>query len=131
MRSLGADKVVDYTNEDFTKKGEIYDHIFDTVGKSPYSGCLRSLDKNGFYLRGVNLELVSILRGLWVSMTSGIKVVGGVAHESVEDLVFLRELIEAGKLRPVVDKVYPLEQIVEAHRHVATGHKKGNIVITV
>ena len=131
VKSLGADKVIDYTKEDFTKSGETYDIIFDTVGKSPFSGCVKSLKKKGFYLRAVHMTLSPIIRGLWTSMTSSKKVIGGVASEHKEDLIFLKELVEAGKIKPVIDRRYPLEQIAEAHRYVETGHKKGNVVITV
>ena len=131
VKSLGADKVIDYTKEDFTKSGETYDIIFDTVGKSPFSGCVRSLKKKGFYLRTVHMTLSPIVRGLWTSMTSSKKVIGGVASEHKEDLIFLKELIEAGKIKPVIDRRYPLEQIAEAHGYVETGHKRGNVVITL
>jgi 2-desacetyl-2-hydroxyethyl bacteriochlorophyllide A dehydrogenase len=131
VKSLGADKVIDYTNEDFTQSGQTYDIIFDTTGKSPFSGCLKSLKQNGIYLRAVHMALSSIVRGLWTSMTSSRKVIGGVATESKENLVFIKELVEAGKLVPVIDRRYPLEQIAEAHRYVDKGHKKGNIAITV
>jgi len=131
VKSLGADKVIDYTKEDFIKNGESYDIIFDTTGKSPFSGCLGSLKQNGIYLRAVHMTLSSNVRGVWTSMTSSKKVIGGVAAELKENLVFLRELIEAGKLKPVIDRRYPFEQIAEAHRYVDKGHKKGNIVITM
>jgi len=131
VKSLGADKVIDYTKEDFTKSGKTYDIVFDTIGQSPFSGCLRSLKQNGIYLRAVHINLSPILRGLWTSMTSNKKVVGGVAIECKEDLIFLKELIEAGKMRSVIDKRYPLEETAEAHRYVEQGHKKGNVVITV
>ena len=131
IKSLGADKVIDYTKEDFTKNGESYDIIFDTTGKSPFSGCLKSLKQNGVYLRAVHMALSSNVRGLWTSMTSSKKVIGGVATELKENLVFLKELIEAGKLKPVIDRRYPFEQIAEAHRYVDKGHKKGNVAITV
>jgi 2-desacetyl-2-hydroxyethyl bacteriochlorophyllide A dehydrogenase len=131
VRSLGADKVIDYTNEDFSQSGETYDIIFDTVGKSPFSGSVSSLNKNGYYLRAVHMTLSPLVRGLWVSLTSGRKVIGGVAGEKTEGLVFLKELIEAGKLKPVIDRTYPLEEMAEAHRYVETGHKRGNVVITV
>jgi NADPH:quinone reductase-like Zn-dependent oxidoreductase len=131
VKSLGADEVVDRTKEDFTKSGKTYDIVFDTVGKSPFSGCLRSLKPNGIYLRAVHLDLSSIFRGLWVSMTSKKKVIGGVAIERQEDLIFLKQLIEAGKMKAVIDRRYPLEQTAEAHSYVEQGHKKGNVVITV
>jgi len=131
VKSLGADKVIDYTKEDFTKNGETYDIIFDTVGKSPFSGCVRSLKKKGFYLRAVHMSLSPIVRGLWTTITSSKKVIGGIASECKEDLIFFKELIEAGKLKAVIDRRYSLEQIVEAHRYVEAGHKKGNVVITV
>ena len=131
VKSLGADKVIDYTKEDFTKSSQTYDIIFDTVGKSPFSGCVKSLKKKGFYLRAVNLALSNIVQGLWTSMTSSKKVIGGIASEKTEDLIFIKELIEAGKIKAVIDRRYPLEQIVEAHRYVDQGHKKGNVVITV
>ncbi len=131
VKSLGADKIIDYTKEDFTKSGHHYDIIFDTTGKSPFSGCLKSLKQNGIYLRAVHMTLSSNFRGLWTSITSSKKVIGGVASELKENLVFLRELIEAGKLKPVIDRRYPLEQIAEAHRYVDKGHKKGNVAITM
>jgi NADPH:quinone reductase-like Zn-dependent oxidoreductase len=131
VKTLGADKVIDYTKEDFTESGETYDIIFDTVGKSPFSGCVRSLKKKGFYLRAVHMSLSPIVRGLWTNITSSKKVIGGVAPEHKEDLIFLKELIEAGKIKSVIDRRYPLEQIAEAHRYVEKGHKKGNVVITL
>jgi len=130
VKSLGADKVIDYTKEDFSKSGETYDIIFDTVGKSSFSGCMRSLKKEGIYLQTVAAPALGI-RMRWTSMTSSKKLIGGTATEKTEDLIFLKELIEAGKIKPVIDRRYPLEQIVEAHRYVEKGHKKGNVVITL
>lgn len=131
VKSLGADKVIDYTKEDFAKSGKTYDIVFDTVGKSPFSGCLESLKPKGIYLRAVHMDLFSILRGLWASMTSSKKVIGGVAVGGKEDLIFLKELIEAGKMKSVIDRHYRLEQVAEAHRYVEQGHKKGSVVVTV
>ena len=128
IKSLGADKVIDYTKEDFTKNGESYDVIFDAVGKSPYSGCIRSLKKEGIYVHAVVTPALSI-RMRWTSITTKKKMIGGTLNPKAEDLIFLKELIEAGNIRPVIDKVYSLEQIVEAHRYVDLGHKKGNVVI--
>lgn len=130
VKSLGADSVIDYTKEDFTKPAT-YDVIFDTVGKSSFSGCIKSLKKKGVYLRAVHMALVPIVRGFWTTIASSRKVMGGLAPERKEDLIFLKELIEKGKLKPVIDRRYPLEQIAEAHRYVEKGHKKGNVVITV
>jgi len=130
VKSLGADKVIDYTKEDFTRSGETYDIIFDAVGKSSISRSKSSLKKRGFYLF-VTGGLQTILQTLWASMTSSKKLIFVVGSQKTEDLVFLKELIEAGKLKPVIDRRYPLEQMVEAHRYVDKGHKKGNIVITV
>lgn len=130
LRSIGADQVIDYTREDFTKNGEVYDVIFDVVGKSSFSRSERSLKRNGCYLLA-NPGLSQMVRGLWTSMTSSKKVITEPASGTTEDLIFLKELIEAGKIRSVIDRRYPLEQIAEAHRYVETGCKKGNVVITL
>jgi len=126
VKSLGADKIVDYTKEDFTKNDQTYDVIFDAVRKMSFSRCKDSLTKKGVYIT-VDWPL---LTAFWTSIVGHRKVVFGIANK-VEDLTFLRELIEAGKLKSVIDKVYPLEQVIEAHRYVDKGHKKGNVVITV
>jgi len=131
VKSLGADKVIDYTREDFTKAGETYDVIFDTVDKSSFSGSIQALKRNGVYLLGSALALSQYIRGAWISITSSKKVIYGVASESSKDLNFLKELIEAGKIKSFIDRRYPLKQIVEAHRYVEKGHKKGNVVITM
>jgi NADPH:quinone reductase-like Zn-dependent oxidoreductase len=130
VKSLGADKVIDYTKEDFTKSGQTYDIIYETVGKSSFSRNMSSLKKKGIYLAG-NPGLLQIVQMLWTSKIGGKKVVFGPAPERKEDLIFLKELVEAGKIKPVIDRHYPLEQIAEAHRYVDKGHKKGNVVITV
>ncbi|MBY9010736.1 MAG: NAD(P)-dependent alcohol dehydrogenase, partial [Candidatus Lokiarchaeota archaeon] len=128
LRSIGADQIIDYTKEDFTKNGETYDVIFDIVGKGSFSGCIGSLKKEGIYLLG-NPALSKMVRGRWLSMTSSKKVISAMASYRTEDLIFLKELIEAGKIKSVIDRRYPLEQIPEAHRYVDKGHKKGNVVI--
>ncbi len=130
VNSLGADKLIDYTKEDFTKNGERYDVIFDTIGKSPFSRSKKSLKKNGRYLLA-NPTLSEQIRGLWSSMTSSKRIILQLASYRAEDLDLLRELIEVGKIKSVIDRCYPLEQMVEAHRYVEKGHKKGNVVITV
>ena len=129
VKSLGADRVIDYTKEDFSRSGVTYDVIFDTVGKSSFSGCMRSLKNEGIYLQTVAAPALSV-RMRWASMTSSKKLIGGTATPKTENLIFLKELMEAGKIKVVIDKRYPLEQIVEAHRYVEAGHKKGNVVIT-
>jgi len=130
VKSLGADSVIDYTKEDFTKSGQTYDVIFDTVGKSSVSGCKRSLKNNGFYLL-TTFGLPKLVQILWFSLTSSKKVFMGTLKERAEDLIFLRELIEAGKIKTVIDRSYPMEQIAEAHSYVEKGHAKGRVVITV
>ena len=108
VRSIGADEVIDYTKEDFRRNGETYDVVFDTVRKLKKSGCKKTLGENGVFL------------STW-----------SLTKESNEDLIHLKELVEEGKVRPVIDRSYPLEEVVEAHRYVDKGHKKGNVVITV
>lgn len=135
VKSLGADKVIDYTKEDFTKNGQTYDIIFDTVGNRPFSRCKGSLTENGIYLTTVPSP-AAMLQMLWTSKTDGKKV--GIAAtglrsstEKTKELVFLNGLIEAGKIKAVIDRSYSLEQIAEAHQYVEAGHKKGNVVINV
>jgi NADPH:quinone reductase-like Zn-dependent oxidoreductase len=131
--SLGADHVIDYTQEDFTKNGEAYDVIFDVVGKSSFTRSVRSLKHNGRYLLA-NPKLSQMVRGRRILRRSSKTVIpyaARAASETTEDFNFLKELIEAGKIQSVIDRCYPLEHIAEAHRYVDTGHKKGNVVITV
>jgi NADPH:quinone reductase-like Zn-dependent oxidoreductase len=135
VKSLGADKAIDYTKKDFTKSGQTYDVIFDTVGKSSFSRCKGSLKQRGVYLTTV-ARLQGVVQMLWTSVVGSRKVMFAAAglrssSEKTKDLIFLKELIEAGKIKAVIDRRYPLEQIAEAHRHVEKGHKKGNVVITV
>lgn len=129
LRSLGADHVVDYTKEDFTQNGEVYDVIFDVVGKISLSRSKKSLKENGTYL--LANPAAQILSGLWIRWTSNRQVIMQPAGGTVEDLNYLRGLIEAGRLKTFIDRSYPLEQTVDAHRYVETGQKKGHVVITV
>ncbi|MGM7685079.1 NAD(P)-dependent alcohol dehydrogenase [Cytobacillus sp. Hm23] len=129
VRSLGADKVIDYTTEDFTQNIDTYDIIFDTVGKTKFSQCKRSLKQNGFYVLAV-IHYPQVFQMMRTSIVGDKKVVSGIAPGNTEDLVFLKKLIEEEKLVSVIDRCYPLEQITEAHEYVDKGHKKGNVVIT-
>jgi NADPH:quinone reductase-like Zn-dependent oxidoreductase len=135
VRSLGADNVVDYTEEDFTRSGRTYDIIFDTVGKVSFPHCRRALKRKGIYLESA-IGLGVLPHVLWTGIVGGkrarIAATGlRPADERRKDLVFLKELMETGRLKPVIDRRYPLEQVVEAHAYVDKGHKKGNVVITM
>jgi len=130
LRSIGADQVVDYTQEDFTKNGVMYDVIFDVVGTISLSKSSRSITQNGTYLLANPLGS-QMVQGPWTRMTSSKKVILETASGTIEDLVFLRNLIEEGNIATVIDRSYPLDQIVEAHKYVETGRKKGNLVIIV
>jgi NADPH:quinone reductase-like Zn-dependent oxidoreductase len=129
VKSLGAETVIDYTQEDFTKSGVTYDVIFDAVGKSSLAGCMRSLKQAGIYLQAVAAPALSV-RMRWTALTSGKTLLGGTAVPKAEDMLYLKELVEAGKFKPVIDRCYPLEHLVEAHHYADTGHKQGNVVIT-
>lgn len=130
LRSLGADYVIDYTQEDFTKSGKKYNVIFDIVGKASYSGCMKSLEDDGTYLLG-NLNMWAGVRMLWTRVRRRKKAFGGSADYDTSDLVFLKDLIESGKLKIVIDRAFRLDQMVDAHRYVESGNKIGNVVITV
>ena len=130
LEGLGADRVIDYRQEDFTKNGETYDVIIDVIGQSPFSRSIRSLKPKGRYVLG-NPSIASSIRARWTRMTMGKKVIVAIARYKPEYYTFLKELMEAGKLKSVIDRRYPLEQLAEAHRYVEAGYKKGNVVITV
>ena len=130
LRSLGATHVIDYTKDDFTRNGETYDVVVDTVGTAPFARSKGSLKEGGRLLLILG-GMPDLLRVPWVSMTSSKKIIAGPASVRTEDLRFLAKLAQAGEFRPVIDRRYPFEQIVEAHRYVDTGHKKGNVVITL
>lgn len=130
VRSLGADRVIDYTREDFTENGAVYDIVFDAVGKAPFSRAVGSLKKEGAFLHAVATPAIS-LRMLLAARTSGRRMIGGTPPQGPDGLNKLNELIEAGYIKPVIDRIYPLEEIVEAHRYVDTGRKAGNVAISV
>lgn len=130
VKSIGADKVIDYTKEDFTQNGETYDVIFDAVKAISVSRSIKSLNKNGIMILSA-AGMPEMLQGLWISMTSTQKVMTGVISHKAADLIFLKELVETGKFKPVIERTYPLEQIAEAHAYVEKGHKKGNVAIEV
>ena len=134
VKSMGADMVIDYTKEDFTKNSQTYDIIFDTVGKSSFSRCKGSLKRRGVYLDAG--KAATIFPMLWTSIFSSKKAILKATYlrppkKITKDLVFLKELIETGKIQSVIDRRYPLEHTAEAHRYVEEGHKKGNVVITL
>jgi NADPH:quinone reductase-like Zn-dependent oxidoreductase len=130
VRSLGADDVIDYTKQDYVDSGEMYDVIIDILGKSSFARCRRVLAPDG-RLVFVSFKMRQVLQMLWTSVVGSRKVICVLVNEKPEDLVFIKGLIEAGKLRSVVDRTFPLEQAAEAHRFAQSGARKGNVVITV
>ena len=129
VRSLGADRVIDYTQEDFTRNGQTYHVVFDAVGKLTFGRCKGSLKPGGIYVATDGLRNFPL--GLWTSRFGDKKVALPLPDWKSEDLLFLRELIEAGRYRPVIDRAYPLEDVVEATRYVETEQKTGNVVLTL
>jgi len=133
VKSLGADEVIDYTKEDFTQRHETYDIVFDTVDKSSFGKCKDALKRDGVYLTvAISLDIgLQMLRTSWVGDKKAKVAFTGLrpANEQLKDQRFIKELLETGKLKSVIDRCYPLEQIAEAHSYVDTGHKKGNVVI--
>lgn len=127
VQALGAGQVIDYTREDFTRNGQVYDIIFDAVGKTTFARCKHSIRENGTYLHAV--MTLPGPKVFWYKLTTGIQVVGGTPPIRQDSLIFLKTLAETGKLKPVIDRSYRLEQIVEAHRYVEAGHKTGSVVI--
>jgi NADPH:quinone reductase-like Zn-dependent oxidoreductase len=130
VRSIGAAHVIDYTREDFTRNGQTYDVIMDTAAKTSFSRTVRSLKENGVYLNA-NPGPLGSLRARWASRRTGKQILMWSAPYTASNLRAVKELVEAGTLRPVIDRRYPLEQVPEAHRYVDTGQKKGNVVITI
>ncbi|MDF2714404.1 MAG: NAD(P)-dependent alcohol dehydrogenase [Paenibacillus sp.] len=130
VKSLGADVIVDYTKEDFSARGVTFDVIFEAVNKSSFAACMHSLTNNGVYINIT--EPLPGPRMLWTKITSKKKLIlSQNSPETAEALYFLKELVEAGKLKAIIDKVYKFEQMIEAHKYVDQGHKKGNVVVTV
>ena len=130
LRAIGADRVIDYTKEDFTHRPETYDVIFDVVRGTPSGRMVRSLNETGCLLMA-NPGFLQIVRARWASRGSKKRVSFAASGGTGEDLAYLRRLVETGKLRPVVDRRFPLEEIVEAHRYADSGQKLGNVVVTV
>lgn len=130
VKALGADKVIDYTQEDFTQNGETYDLIFDIMNKSSFSKCKNSLTENGRYLLA-SFKMKQLFQMLWTSMIGSKKVICALSGEKIEDLLFIKELVEKGKFTSIIDKRYPLEQAADAHRYMESGHKKGKVVLTM
>jgi NADPH:quinone reductase-like Zn-dependent oxidoreductase len=129
VKAIGADKAIDYTKEDFTKSGEKYDVIYDTVDKVSLGEAIKSLNSKGHLLLA-SAGISSMLGGAITSIFSSKKIVSGVIKETVKDMNFIKQLIENGKLKATIDKTFSLEQIAKAHAYVDGGHKKGNVVIT-
>jgi NADPH:quinone reductase-like Zn-dependent oxidoreductase len=130
VKSLGADRVIDYTKDDFTKNGESYDIIFDAVGKHSFSQCKGSLKPGGVFVATDGLR--NAFLALWTSRIGNKKVLFPIPpHYTQKNVLLLKGLIEAGKYRAVIDRCYPLEQVVDAHRYVETEQKTGNVVLTV
>jgi NADPH:quinone reductase-like Zn-dependent oxidoreductase len=129
-RSLGADRVIDYTKEDFTKNGQTYDVIFDAVGKHSFDRCKGSLESGGSYLATDGFR--NVILALWTSRFGDKKVIFKLPPRyTKEDVLFFKEIIEAGKYRPVIDRIYPMEDVVEAARYVETERKIGNVVLKI
>lgn len=130
VKALGADKIIDYTQEDFTKNGETYDVIFDILGKSSFAECKDSLGPNGIYLLA-SFKMRELFQMLWTSRIGNKKVICALSPEKTEDLVTVRELIEAGTIKTVIDRCYPLAQASDAHKYIEDGLKRGHVVLTV
>lgn len=131
VASLGADTVIDYAREDFARTGRRYDVILDTVGKSGFWRSLRSLRRGGVYAYTASPLLPAAVGPLWAAITGAGRLIGGTARTQPGDLAYLKSLVEEGSIKAVVDRRYALEEIVEAHRYVETGRKRGAVVVTL
>lgn len=130
VKNLGATRVIDYTREDFSKSGETYDVVYETVGKTPFKACINVVKDGGQLILG-SAMLGDTLRGAWVSLTGKKRVLAGVATPTQDQIHFLKAAVESGHYRAVLDRVYPMEAVVEAHRYVDQGHKKGNVALAI
>jgi len=131
VRALGADKVIDYTQIDFTRSGETYDVIFDILGRSSFAKCQAALTPTGRYLLA-SFKLPQLLQMLWTRLTrSPRQVICALSMEKADDLTHIQGLLETGALKPVIDRTYPLAQAAEAHRYVEAGHRQGSVILTV
>lgn len=128
VQALGADAVIDYKKEDFTQNGETYDLILDILGKSSFARCKNSLRPCGIYLLA-SFKMKAVFQMLWTSIVGDKKVICALVGDSAADLVMIKEMAEAGNIKGLVDRCFPLEQTAEAHRYVESGHKRGNVVI--
>ena len=130
VRSLGADQVIDYTQEDFTKNGKVYDVVFDTIGKTPVFRTKKSLQDNGWYLVDT-FGLPMFIQLMWLSKRSNLNFEYGLLEETTDDLLFIKELVETEVIKPTIDRSFPFEQAADAHRYVESGQKMGNVAITL
>jgi len=130
VKSLGADYIIDYTKQSLSELDQRFDVVFDTIGKSPYAESLGVLKPSGIYLLA-NPTLRQQLRSYWTQLTSKKRITCQLAHNSGEDLNYLKQLIEQDELKVIVDSCYPMERVIEAHRYVELGHKNGNVVVTI
>ncbi|MBL8088846.1 MAG: NAD(P)-dependent alcohol dehydrogenase [Anaerolineales bacterium] len=130
VKSLGADKVIDYTKEDFTKNGETYDLIFDIMNKSSFEKCKDSLTPKGVYLLA-SFKMKQVFQMMRTAKSNSKKVICAMSSEKLEDLIFIKELVEAGKIKAIVDKRYPMERTAEAHQYIESGNKKGSVIVTM
>jgi len=130
VRSLGADQVIDYTQEDFTKNGKVYDVVFDTIGKTPVFRTKKSLQDNGWYLVDT-FGLPMFIQLMWLSKRSNLNFEYGLLEETTDDLLFIKELVETDVIKPTIDRSFPFEQAADAHRYVESGQKMGNVAITL
>jgi len=130
VKALGADKVIDYTKDDFTQNGETYDLILDIMNKSSFEKCKNSLKPNGVYLLA-SFKMKQVFQMLWTSRSNGKKVICALAMENLEDMQLTKRLVEEGKIKAIIDKRFPMERAAEAHRYVESGNKAGSVVITI